>query len=223
MKIFIPVKKHSQRVINKNFRLLQGEPLWVRAVKKFSKVGDVFLDTDSEEIYQNSKSFGATAYMRPNHLRGCDVPVNDLISNFIEQHCEDIFETLVQVHVTSPFLTSDTLLKACGQLTDQHDSVVSCDIIQKRFWRPEQRNEKTCFIPVNHNSAYLEPTQNLTPLYVENSAFYVFTPHSFAKTNNRIGCSPLFLPTRTEEAIDIDTEEDWEEVLRCITNSKKGQ
>lgn len=214
MKIYIPIKQHSQRVPNKNFRLFSGEPLWVRTIQKFKGLCDIFIDTDSDEIIKQSELFGINAYMRPIHLRGDDVPVNSLIQNFVDSYCSDDLEVLAQIHVTTPFLTPATLMNACTKIKDYYDSAVACDIVKKRLWRPEDRNKKTHFIPVNHNPLYLEQTQDLTPLYMENSAFYIFTSNSFRKTNNRIGHNPLFVPVGTKESMDIDTEEDWEECLK---------
>lgn len=214
MKIYIPIKQHSQRVPNKNFRMFAGEPLWIRTIQKFKNICDIFVDTDSNEIIEQSELFGINAYMRPAHLHGDDISVNSLIHNFIDSYCDDSFEVLAQIHVTSPFLNPSTLVDASNKISAYYDSVVSCDIIRKRLWRPENRHENIRFIPVNHNPLYLEQSQDLTPLYVENSAFYIFTPSSFSKTNNRIGQNPLFVPLDAKESMDIDTEEDWEKCLK---------
>lgn len=50
---FIPIKKHSERVKGKNFRLLNGKKLYeyiINNVLEASAFDDIFVDTDSDEI-----------------------------------------------------------------------------------------------------------------------------------------------------------------------------
>ena len=52
MKIFVPIKKNSQRVPRKNFRKIEGLALFERLFEK-TKSFQVFVDTDSEEIIES--------------------------------------------------------------------------------------------------------------------------------------------------------------------------
>ena len=127
----------------------------------------------------------------------------DLIKSFIiDYNLED--ETICQVHVTSPFLRSDTLDDA-WRFIDNHDSVVSCNKYQNRLWRKESYG----YCPVNHNPVKLEQTQDLPVFYEENSLFYIFNSSKFLKTHARIGTNPYFYPCEFPESLDIDTENDW--------------
>ncbi len=49
MNVFIPIKHNSQRVPQKNFRLINEEPLYKHVLLKFSDF-KVYVDTDSGEI-----------------------------------------------------------------------------------------------------------------------------------------------------------------------------
>ena len=121
MKIFIPIKKNSQRVPRKNFRLLNGVPLFMHTLNKL-KDFDVYVDTDSQEIIDECESMNyVTAYKRPTHLIGDDVSVCDLIDYFVSKVIVDLGDThICQLHVTSPFLDVDILtfsiLKYCTVL-----------------------------------------------------------------------------------------------------------
>ena len=51
---FVPAKGTSERVENKNMRYLDGERLYIRALKTLlqcKEVDQVFLDTESVEMY----------------------------------------------------------------------------------------------------------------------------------------------------------------------------
>jgi len=65
--------------------------------------------------------------------------------------------------------------------------------------------------PVNHNPEELLRTQDLPPLYEENSNFYIFSKASFkASSNNRIGLKPGMFTMDKIEAMDIDEEQDFQ-------------
>ena len=208
--MFIPIKENSQRVHRKNFRILNGEPLYKHILLKYSDF-EVYVDTDSEEIIteigNDSRLNNVKVYKRDLNLVGDSVSVCDLIKSFITKY--NISEPLIQTHVTSPFLTSEILKEAYSYI-EKHDSVVSCNKHNSRFWR----KEKYGFCPINHNPLRLEQTQDLPELYEENSAFYIFKPQVILTTGNRIGRDPYFYCIEEPHNIDIDTESDWKKALQ---------
>ena len=210
MIVYIPIKHNSQRVSRKNFRLFGKEPLYKNTLLKYTDE-EVYVDTDSEEIYLGIKSdkrlTNITVFYREKELLGDKTSVCSLLENFILKF--NIKKPIVQIHVTSPFLTKKTVKDAYHFLND-HDSVVSCNTHQTRFWRKEEYG----MCPVNHNPLKLEQTQDLPIFYEENSCFYIFRPQVLLKTGNRIGVNPFFFSVSEPENMDIDTEEDWEQCLK---------
>ena len=208
MKIFIPIKENSQRVPKKNFRLINDTPLYKHVLYKLTNY-EVYVDTDSKKILdgirEDSKLQNVVVYERIKSLVGDEVSVCDLIDNFISsQNISD--KHICQLHVTSPFVTTQILKGAFNKLEEGYDSIVSCDKIQSRLWREEAYG----YAPINHNPAKLEQTQDLPPYYEENSIFYIFDVEQFLKTKMRVGLNPFFYTVGFPYNIDIDTEEDWE-------------
>ena len=208
MNIFIPVKANSQRVPNKNFRIFAGEPLYKHTLLKLSE-HTVWLSTDCngiiKSIKEDSRLGHVNPYLRKPHLCGDEVSVCDLIQDWIETY--EIEGIACQLHVTSPFLTVETLKKAFNLFEqDQVDSVFSCDRLQIRMWR----DEKYGLCPVNHNPVDLKQTQDLPPYYAENSLFYMFRTNVLQNFANRIGANPKPFETSFPENIDIDNESDWD-------------
>ena len=210
MKIFIPIKQNSQRVPRKNFRIFRGTPLYKYVLRKYNK-HSVFVDTDSDQIINECKTDPTlehvTAYKRDVDLCGDTVSVCDLLLNFIDKF--NIKDPIVQTHVTSPFMNIEILKDAYDHL-NKHDSVISCNVYNSRFWR----EEKYGYCPINHNPLKLEQTQDLPKLYEENSAFYIFKPEVLVKIGNRIGKNPFFYSIDRPYNLDIDTESDWEMVTK---------
>ena len=204
----LPMKGHSERVPNKNMRSFAGRPLYhciADVLEKSDKVHRIIIDTDSETIAADaSKHFSKVEIVeRPEELIGDFVPMNDIIAHDLSFSDTDHF---LQTHSTNPLLTLDTLNQAIEQyfsLIDKHDSLFAVTKYQTRlYWESGE--------PVNHNPAELLRTQDLPPLYEENSNIYLFSKNVFlAAGNKRIGLKPFMFEINKLEALDIDEEEDF--------------
>jgi CMP-N-acetylneuraminic acid synthetase len=62
---------------------------------------------------------------------------------------------------------------------------------------------------INHNPAVLLRTQDLPPVYEENSCLYIFTRQTLQIEHNRIGERPYLFEIEASEAWDIDEEIDF--------------
>ena len=71
--------------------------------------------------------------------------------------------------------------------------------VQARLWDQLTR-------PINHNPAILLRTQDLPPVYMENSCIYLFTRQTLEQRRNRIGERPLMFEISPAESWDIDEE-----------------
>ena len=80
-----------------------------------------------------------------------------------------------------------------------YDSLFSVTEVKKRFWDQLAR-------PINHNQNILLRTQDLPPIYEENSCIHIFTRQVLEKKHTRIGDRPLLFPIPAREAQDIDDE-----------------
>jgi len=63
--------------------------------------------------------------------------------------------------------------------------------------------------PLNYQLDDVIRTQDIEPIFVETSGFYIF-PKKLLKENRRIGKKPWMQEVGSHEAIDIDEEEDYE-------------
>jgi CMP-N-acetylneuraminic acid synthetase len=81
----------------------------------------------------------------------------------------------------------------------EKDSLFSVTRIQSRIWDKDGK-------PINHDPAVLLRTQDLAPVYEENSCLYIFTKEILEKRKNRIGFRPLMFEIDRIEAWDIDEE-----------------
>lgn len=203
----VPMRHNSERVPGKNYRPLAGSPLYHYAIHTLNSVPEiesVVIDTDSKIIMDDcAENFPDVQVLsRPEHLRDGSIAMNDVLLNTLDQIDADI---ALQTHATNPFLKPDTVsaaLKVFGESSGEFDSVFSVTRLQARLWDCETR-------PVNHDPSQLLRTQDLSPLFIENSCFFIFTPELLRERGNRIGAHPLMFEMSPLEAVDIDTEEDF--------------
>jgi N-acylneuraminate cytidylyltransferase len=202
----VPMKGHSERVPGKNLRAMCHKPLfyWILDSLSRSKFIDrIVINTDSPEIAQGTtKLFDVTIIERPTELHGDFFVANDLIAYDLLQFPETEF--FLQTHSTNPLLKTETIDRAIEAFFRQrtHDSLFSVTELHTRLYWTEGT-------PVNHDPSNLIRTQDLEPIFEENSCLYIFSRESFKKNNNRLGDSPMMFPIDRFEAVDIDEEYDF--------------
>ena len=140
---------------------------------------------------------------RPAHLRADTTPMNDVLLSTV-RHLEgaDLF---VQTHATNPILRPRTIASAIDTLLGygpKYDSLFSVTRRHVRLWDHAGQ-------PINHDPARLLRTQDLAPVFEENSCLYLFTRDSLETCRSRIGRSPLMFEIPAVEATDIDEELDF--------------
>jgi CMP-N-acetylneuraminic acid synthetase len=202
------MRHDSERVPGKNHRLFAGRPLYHRILASLLDcplVSEVVVDTDSEMILEDVPRHFPQIQLteRPAHLRAGAVPMNDVLLNTVSQVDADYY---LQTHCTNPLLRPETIGSAIQAFLDAypiHDSLFSVTRVNTRLWDSLAR-------AINHNPAVLMRTQDLPPVYEENSNLYIFTRETLEGRHNRIGERPLMFEIDRLEAWDIDEELDFQ-------------
>jgi CMP-N-acetylneuraminic acid synthetase len=207
----------SERVPGKNYRELGGKPLFhhiVDTLMSVDAVSQIVIDTDSRRISADAaESFPDLKVLsRPSELLGGDVPMNSILEYDVQQVPGDYY---LQTHSTNPLLRPATVERAISAFLssrDQYDSLFTVTPLQTRLWTLEGQ-------ALNHDPRVLIRTQDLKPVYEENSCLYLFTAETLLRTGNRIGERPLLFPIDPHEAMDIDDEYDWDVVCGLFLRS----
>lgn len=198
------MRHSSERVPGKNYRDFAGKPLFhhvVQTLLNCEQIDQVVIDTDSPIVMEQCAAVFPDVLVleRPVHLKDGAIPMNDVLLNTINQVPSDFY---LQTHSTNPILTTETLAKGIAkffELYPMHDSLFSVTRKHVRFWDSLAR-------PINHNANILLRTQDLPPIFEENSCFYLFTKEILERKHNRIGDRPFLYEIPEAEAQDIDVE-----------------
>ena len=204
----VPIRHHSQRVPGKNYRLLAGKPLFHHIIENLlavPEIDQIVVDTDSETVIESlGKHFPQVKIInRPENLRADDVSMNDILVHDTRQVQADFY---LQTHSTNPLLKPETVSCAIRKFRADYpacDSLFSVTRLQTRLY---DRNGHA----INHDPSILIQTQDLPPVYEENSCLYMFTRENLVKRHHRIGEKPLLFEIHPDEAWDIDEEMDFE-------------
>jgi CMP-N-acetylneuraminic acid synthetase len=212
----VPMRQSSERVPGKNYRTLGGKPLFhhiVGTLLDCPMISKVVIDTDSGVIAQSAtESFDRVEIIRrPQHLVAGDVPMNEILLHDVAQLDGELF---LQTHSTNPLLRPSTIVSALEAYaaSDEYDSLFSVTAIQGRLWWGAGR-------PINHNPNKLLRTQDLPPVYFENSNLYLFDRKTLEVHRNRIGDRPLLYEINAIEGWDIDNESDFS-IVESIYEAK---
>ncbi len=203
----IPMRHDSVRVPGKNYRPMAGKPLFhhiLDALSACPEINQIVVDTDSPTIMDELRQHypKVICLERPDHLRADTVPTNEILMYDTSQVQADLY---LQTHATNPLLRSETISAAIQALQGQfptYDSLFGVTRLQTRLW--DQLGQ-----PINHNPAILLRTQDLPPVYEENSCIYLFTRETLIQKRNRIGERPILFEIDAAEAWDIDEELDF--------------
>lgn len=204
----VPMRHHSQRVPGKNYRPLAGKPLFQHIIETLLAVPEidtVMVDTDSEPVMDGVRRLfpAVRLIQRPGHLRADDVPMNDILLHDTAQVQADFY---LQTHSTNPLLKTETIskgIKTFFEAFPKYDSLFSVTRLQTRLYFQDGH-------AINHDPAVLIQTQDLPPVYEENSCLYLFTRENLERKHHRIGDKPFMFEIDKAEAWDIDEELDFE-------------
>ena len=203
----VPMRHHSVRVPGKNYRPFAGKMLYHHIIDSLlgcDMISETVIDTDSPVITEDArKNFPqVTLLERPEDLRSDTTSMNKVLMHSVT--CIDA-DYYLQTHSTNPLVSSRTIERAIKMFLDKKDScdsLFSVTKIQKRLWSSQRK-------PINHDPSVLLRTQDLDPLYEENSCIYIFSKDILLDLKNRIGKKPVLFEMDPIEAWDIDDESDF--------------
>lgn len=203
----VPMRDQSERVPGKNYRLLAGAPLFhhiLRTLQACPEIADIVVDTDSDTIKRGlAEHFPKVLVIdRPETLRAGEIPMNAILMHDTELVPADYY---LQTHSTNPLLRPQTVSAAIIAFMAQRerrDSLFGVTELHTRLYDADGH-------ALNHDPRQLLRTQDLLPVYIENSCLYIFTRASLMKFGHRIGATPLMFTVPRDEALDIDEEMDF--------------
>ena len=124
----------------------------------------------------------------------------DIYRSFINEVDSDVY---VLAHTTSPFIKTTSIENALSHiLSGEYDSAFSAERVQTFAWYDGK--------PINYDLNDVPRTQDLEPVWIETSAFFMFKKEIFTEHCRRIGFKPYIQEVCGVEAVDIDEQKDYD-------------
>ena len=217
---FIPLRKHSKGILNKNKRKMVGRPLytWVLGEAIFSNLNEVYIYTDDQEIIDFvNKEYHWTNKVKT--LLRSDESATDTASTemAILEFCDKIdydFDVFCLLQATSPFTTREDINNCLSKLDDNYDSALTVVNTHRFLWN----NDGT---PINYDPSKRPRRQDFDGLLVENGAVYTIKKESLQKTKYRLGNNIAVVKMPEDSLLEIDNESDWVAVEQLLIERQK--
>lgn len=200
---FVPAKGASDRIKNKNLRILDGEELYKRKLRQLlgcPLIDDVYLDTESEDLIKLTDELPIKIIKRDNKLASNKTDGHELFANEVKKVKADIY---IQALCTSPFIDSGTITRAIDILrkNEKYDSVVAVRSEKQYRWKNNRPEYGEGRIP---NSV------DLADNIIESMGLYIVRGDFARKLNRRFGKKPYLMKITPLESIDVNWPEDLE-------------
>lgn len=217
----IPARSGSKRVPKKNIRVLGAHPLIAYSICAAKDAGifeDIIVSTDSEEIAELARYYGASVpFLRPAEISGDLSPdvewVQDALTRMKDRSLN--FDCFSILRITSPFRTAATICRAWDQFreaegVDSLRAIERCKQHPGKMWMVTGKRMVPLLAlgPAEqpwHSSQY----QTLPEVYVQNASLEI--ARSRVIFDSRTITGEVVMPFFTEghEGFDINDEEDW--------------
>jgi len=210
---FVPSKLNSERIPSKNIKELGGIPLvnyTMRVLNKVPVIDDIVIFASEPSICNYIQPGLKYTYLeRPSRLDTQEAKIQDIIKEFLKR---DAADTVVLLHITSPFLKTETISECVEKVHSGHyDSAFTAYEIRKFCWFRGS--------PLNYSLDNPTPrTQDIDPVIVEQSSLYVFNRDVFERTGQRLSANSFVKYIDHFEGHDIDTPEDFR-IAELIVNT----
>jgi len=202
----IPARGGSKGIPKKNIIDFCGKPLMAWSIlqaKATPQIDEVYVSSDSDEILDISKSYGAVPIKRPDNMSGDTATSEQSI-----KHCLSVIDIkpdiIVMLQATSPLREKDELSKALIEFTENVDCMFSCCIATDMLmWN-------NTFTKSNYDFMNRGRRQDRKSDYIETGSFYMFRTEIIEKYNNRLGGRVRIYLQDLWQMFEIDTLEDLE-------------
>ena len=198
---FVPIRLNSRRVAGKNLRLPGGRPLMtyiLDTLRDCERIDETYVYCSDPDIARHLPD-GVKFLRRDPALDSDSTLGEEIYDAFTREVDADIY---VLAHATSPFIRRATVDDAVARVgSGEYDSAFSAERIQTFAWY-EGRT-------LNYSPERVPRTQDLEPVFVETSAFFVFRREVWRDMRRRIGLRPYMAVTDRIESMDIDYPDDF--------------
>lgn len=210
----ITARGGSKRIPKKNIKDFCGKPIIaysIEAALKSKIFDEVMVSTDSEEIAEIAKKYGASVpFLRSEKTSNDWATTSDVIKEVLERYAAlgQDYDTFCCIYPTAPFVTPERLIESFKILREQN---VFSVVPVVRFSFPPQRgfviDKDLLSLPFPEFKNVR--SQDIQPMYHDAGQFYTVLTDVFKCENSVVTSKSAPIILSEDEVQDIDTMDDW--------------
>lgn len=221
----ITARGGSKRIPKKNIKEFCGKPIIAYSIRAALDSGifdEVMVSTDSEEIAEIARAYGAKVpFMRSAKTSDDFATTADVLMEVLERYQEmgRTFDVMSCIYPTAPFVTPQKLQSAYDTLTKEQ-AVMAMPVVA--FSYPPQRSYvlNGNMLEMKWKENYNKRSQDLEKMYHDAGQFYMYQVEAFVRLKGQMTESIVPVIIDEMEVQDIDNESDWklaEQKYRLMT------
>lgn len=215
----IPARANSQRIRNKNLKIINGKPLiyWtIKAAKNSKYINEIYVTSDSEKILKFCKKNFVKTVLRPIKLSGNIIMPDAAISHAYKK-INKKFDYILMLQPTSPLRSSKHIDEAIEIIINEKSDSLFSSVKESPFlWKKKNKSMK----PINYNLKK-RPRHQDVDFFRENGAIYITRPEILMKNNNRFGGKISTYCMANNLSIDVDEPEDLKKAENLFKQNEK--
>lgn len=198
----VPMKLNNTRLPQKNTKKFKdGHPLcWyiLTTLLNCEIIDDVYVYCSNSDICEYIPS--DVHYLKRDVILDQDsTKMNEVLAAFARDVFADVY---VMAHATAPFVSIKSFERGIEAVVNNgYDSAFTVKKLQDFIWKDGK--------PFNYKLDSIPRTQDLEPLYIETSGYYIYKRNVIVEDNRRIGNKPYLVEVNEIESSDIDVYNDF--------------
>lgn len=227
--ILICARGGSKGIAKKNIRKLSGKPLiaWsIEQSKLISSSIDTIVSTDSQEIAEISRNYGANIpFIRPNNLSQDNSPEWDVwkhAMDYIFSSYKSKIDGLIVIPPTAPLRSIEDINNCISEFEkNSADAVITVtDPHRNPYFNMVKRDSSGYLSILNQFGKDISRRQDAPAVLDVTTVAYIIKPEFIANGKNLLSGKVKGVYVPPERAIDIDTMFDFE--IAEFLMKKKG-
>ena len=210
----ITARGGSKRIPKKNIKEFCGKPIIAYSIRAALDSGifdEVMVSTDSEEIAEIARAYGAKVpFMRSAKTSDDFATTADVLMEVLEryQEMDRTFDVMSCIYPTAPFVTPQKLQSAYDTLTKEQ-AVMAMPVVA--FSYPPQRSYvlNGNMLEMKWKENYNKRSQDLEKMYHDAGQFYMYQVEAFVRLKGQMTESIVPVIVDEMEVQEIDNESDW--------------
>lgn len=210
----ITARGGSKRIPKKNIKEFCGKPIIAYSIRAALDSGifdEVMVSTDSEEIAEIARAYGAKVpFMRSAKTSDDFATTADVLMEVLERYQElgRTFDVMSCIYPTAPFVTPQRLQSAYDTLTKEQ-AVMAMPVVA--FSYPPQRSYilQGNMLEMKWKENYNKRSQDLEKMYHDAGQFYMYQVEAFIRLKGQMTESIVPVIVDEMDVQDIDNESDW--------------